>query len=146
MYKPMQDLSRMTDAWSKASVGYERVQEVMDAQGDVRDTPGATSAPRFRGAIEFENVSFGYEPECPVLPGLSLRVEAGQLAAIVGPTGAGKTSIISLIPRFYEPWGGVIRIDGHDIRSFRQKSLREQISFVLQDTVLFRAPIWRNIA
>jgi subfamily B ATP-binding cassette protein MsbA len=146
MYKPMQDLSKMTDAWSKASVGYERIQEVMEAEGDVKDLPNATIAPQLRGDIEFENVSFCYEADCPVLKDLSLTVKAGQLAAIVGPTGAGKTSIISLIPRFYEPLSGVIRIDGHDIKTFRQKSLREQISFVLQDTLLFQGTIWSNIA
>ena len=77
---------------------------------------------------------------------MSLTIEAGQLAALVGPTGAGKTTIISLIPRFYDPISGVIKIDGIDVKRFRQKSLRQQISFVLQETVLFHAPIWQNIA
>jgi subfamily B ATP-binding cassette protein MsbA len=146
MYKPMQDLSKMTDAYSKAVVGYERIGEVLNAERDIRDVKHARRAPRFKGLIEFENVTFGYEPDRPVISGLTLRIQPGELAAIVGPTGAGKTSIIGLIPRFYDPWSGVIRIDGQDIRSFRQKSLREQISFVLQDTVLFHATVWHNIA
>ena len=81
-----------------------------------------------------------------MLKDLSLTIEPGQLAALVGPTGAGKTTIISLIPRFYDPISGVIKIDGTDIKQFKQKSLRQQISFVLQETVLFQAPIWQNIA
>ena len=103
-------------------------------------------APRFKGKIELDHVEFYYTPENPILKDVSLTIEPGQLAALVGPTGAGKTTIISLIPRFYDPISGVIRIDGTDIRQFRQKSLRQQISFVLQETVLFHAPIWQNIA
>jgi subfamily B ATP-binding cassette protein MsbA len=145
MYKPMQDLSKVPDAYAKASVGYERIQEILEAQRDVQDIPKARSAPRFRGRIEFDNVTFAYDDE-PTLSNVSLTIEPGQLAALVGPTGAGKSTIINLIPRFYDPNQGVVKIDGQDIKRFRQKSLREQISFVLQDTVLFHAPIWQNIA
>ena len=145
MYKPMQDLSKVPDAYSKASVGYERIQEVLQAHRDVQDMPKARPAPRIKGRIEFENVTFAYDDE-PTLSNVSLTIEPGQLAALVGPTGAGKSTIINLIPRFYDPSEGVVKIDGEDIRHFRQKSLREQISFVLQDTVLFHAPIWKNIA
>ena len=145
MYKPMQDLSKVPDAYSKASVGYERIQEVLQAHRDVQDMPKARPAPRIKGRIEFENVTFAYDDE-PTLSNVSLTIEPGQLAALVGPTGAGKSTIINLIPRFYDPSEGVVKIDGEDIRQFRQKSLREQISFVLQDTVLFHAPIWKNIA
>jgi len=108
--------------------------------------PGARPAPRFKGQIEFEKVYFGYNPETLVLKDLNLKVEPGQVAALVGPTGAGKSTIISLIPRFYDPTSGVVKIDGHDVRAFQQKSLRKQISFVLQETVLFHGPIWYNIA
>ena len=99
-----------------------------------------------RGLIELEHVHFAYNPDREVLKDLNIRIEPGQRAALVGPTGAGKTSIAGLIPRFYDPVSGMVRIDGNDVRSYRQKSLREQISFVLQDNVLFSAPIWRNIA
>jgi ATP-binding cassette, subfamily B, bacterial len=146
MYKPMQELSKMTDAYTKASVGYERIREVLDAEREVKDLPGARRAPRFRGDIEFENVSFSYVPETPVLRNLSLRIHPGQVAALVGPTGTGKTTIISLIPRFYDPVSGVVKIDGVDIRRWKQRSIRQQMSFVLQESVLFHAPIWQNIA
>ncbi len=146
MYKPMQDLSKMTDSYSKAAVGYERIREVLDVERDVQDLPGARKAPRFRGKIEFENVSFSYGENNPILTNISFKIEPGQVAALVGPTGAGKTTVINLIPRFYDPSEGFIRIDGQDVRRFKQKSLREQISFVLQDTLLFHGPIWQNIA
>ena len=146
MYKPMQELSKMTDTYSKALVGYERIQEVLETDKEVKDAPRAIRAPRFKGKIEFEHVDFYYTPENPILKDVSLIIEPGKLVALVGPTGAGKTTIISLIPRFYDPVSGVIKIDGADIKRFRQKSLRQQISFVLQETVLFHAPIWQNIA
>jgi ATP-binding cassette, subfamily B, bacterial len=146
MYKPMQDLSKMTDSYSKAVVGYERIQEVLHSENDIQDSPGAKRAPKFKGEIEFDNVTFGYEPEHPVITNMSFHIAPGQRAALVGPTGVGKTSVIGLIPRFYQPSSGVIKIDGKDIRSYRQKSLREQISFVLQETVLFHATLWHNIA
>ena len=146
MYKPMQELSKMTDAYSKAAVGYERIQEVLQTDKEVKDLPRSRPAPRFRGQIEFEHVHFYYTQDTPILKDVSFKVEAGQVAAMVGPTGAGKTTIISLIPRFYDPISGTVKIDGTDIRQFRQKSLRQQISFVLQETVLFHAPVWQNIA
>nr|AEQ20291.1 lipid A export permease/ATP-binding protein MsbA [uncultured bacterium CSLG7] len=146
MYKPMQELSKMTDTFSKAAVGYERIKEVLETDGQVEDLPSARPAPRLKGLIEFQDVTFGYEPQGPVLTNVSFKIQPGQTAALVGPTGAGKTTIISLIPRFYDPSSGRIMIDGRDVRTFTQKSLRQQISFVLQETVLFHAPIWHNIA
>ncbi len=91
-------------------------------------------------------MKFSYDGAQPVLEDLNLKIEPGQLVALVGPTGAGKTTIVSLLPRFYDPTSGEIRIDGTDIRRFRIKSLRQQISFVLQETLLFRATVWQNIA
>jgi subfamily B ATP-binding cassette protein MsbA len=146
MYKPMRELSKMTDTISKASVGWERIREVLENNMQVRDLTGAKRAPRFKGKIEFDHVSFSYDNNQPVLNDLSLKIEPGQLAALVGPTGAGKTTIASLLPRFYEATSGVIKIDSTDIRRFKQKSLREQISFVLQETLLFRATVAENIA
>jgi ATP-binding cassette subfamily B protein len=146
MYKPMQELSKMTDTYSKASVGFERIQEVIEMDGEVKDLPGARRAPRFKGYIEFENVNFGYAPDRLVLRDVNLKIEPGQVAALVGPTGAGKSTIISLIPRFYDPTSGVVKIDGEDVRRFQQKSLRQQMSFVLQETLLFHGTIWYNIA
>ena len=98
------------------------------------------------GSIDFSRVGFSYDGQTPVLADLNLHIKPGQLAALVGPTGAGKTTIISLLPRFYDLTSGEIRIDGRDIRRFKIKSLREQISFVLQESLLFHAPVWQNIA
>jgi subfamily B ATP-binding cassette protein MsbA len=146
MYKPMQELSKMTDSYSKAVVGYERIREVLETDRDVRDLPRARKAPKLQGKIAFENVSFHYQPDAPILDDVSFTIEPGTVAAIVGPTGAGKSTIIGLIPRFYDPVSGAVKIDNVDVRKFKQKSLRQQISFVLQDTVLFHAPLWTNIA
>jgi ATP-binding cassette subfamily B protein len=146
MYKPMQDLSKMTDSYSKASVGYERIIEILNTHDEVPNLPGARIAPRFQGRIEFDKVSFSYEPASPVLRDVSFGIEPGETAALVGPTGAGKTTIVSLIARFYDPASGSVKIDGRDVRMFTQKSLHQQISFVLQETILFHGPIWHNIA
>jgi subfamily B ATP-binding cassette protein MsbA len=146
MYKPMRDLSKMTDTVSKAMVGYERIQEVLEIESLVRDAPGARRAPKFAGQIEFDKVSFSYGPDKPIIRDVSFKIEAGQVAAIVGPSGAGKTTIVSLIPRFYDPVSGQVVIQGSDVRRYQLKSLRDQMSFVLQDTLLFRATIWENIA
>ncbi|MBZ5611074.1 MAG: ABC transporter ATP-binding protein/permease [Acidobacteriia bacterium] len=146
MYKPMQELSKMTDTYSKAAVGYERIQEVLNTHGEVKDLPGARLAPALKGRIQFQRVNFSYRAGTQVLRDVSFEIEPGQVAALVGPTGAGKTTIISLIPRFYDPDSGRVKIDGYDVRTFKQKSLRQQISFVLQDTLLFHAPVWNNIA
>lgn len=136
----------MTDAYSKAAVGYERIREVLETDTDLKDLPGARPAPRFKGDIEFEKVTFSYEEEQPILKDVSFRIEAGQVAAVVGRTGAGKSSIVGLVPRFYDPTSGVVKIDGVDVRQYTQKSIREQVSFVLQETLLFHAPVWKNIA
>ena len=146
MYKPMQELSKVTDTYAKAAVGYERIREVLETSHDVPDLPGARKAPSLRGDIEFDNVSFYYQPDQMILKDVSFRVKAGHVAALVGPTGAGKTTIISLIARFYDPTSGVVKIDGTNIRNFEQRSLRGQISFVLQETLLFHGSIWQNIA
>jgi len=146
MYKPMRELSKMTDTVSKAMVGYERIQEVLEIESGVRDLPRSRRAPRFKGKIEFDRVNFAYDEKSPVLKDISFSIEPGQVAAIVGPSGTGKTTIISLLPRFYDPQSGAIKIDGADIRGYKLKSVREQISFVLQDTLLFHASVWDNIA
>jgi len=146
MYKPMQELSKMTDTYSKAVVGYERIQEVMDAKNEVKDQPGARKAPALRGAVELRDVSFCYEGDRQILDHVSFKIEAGQMAALVGPTGSGKSTIIGLLSRFYDPTSGSVLFDGTDIRTFKQKSLRDQISIVLQETLLFHDPLWKNIA
>jgi subfamily B ATP-binding cassette protein MsbA len=146
MYKPMRDLSKATDTVSKAGVGFERIRDVLETEGGVRDRRNAQKASGFKGAITFDAVSFGYGPDQAILDDVSFAIEPGQVAAFVGPTGGGKTTIINLVARFYDPVSGAVSIDGTDIRRFTLRSLREQISFVLQDTLLFHAPIWQNIA
>src|SRR5207245_490119 len=145
LYKPIRDLSKMTDTIAKASVAYERILEILDIESLVRDLPNARQAPSFRGGIEFDHVSFGYTVQAPVLTDVGFRIEPGQIAAIVGPSGTGKSTIASLITRFYDPLSGHVRIDGTDVRELTLKSLRDQISFVLQDTMPFRATIWENL-
>ncbi len=146
MYKPMRDLSKMTNTVSKAAISLERIQEVLESESRVRDLPAAGQAPPFEGRIEFDRVSFSYGSDIQILKDVSLRIEPGQVAAIVGPSGTGKTTIASLIARFFDPQSGEVKIDGVDVRRFTLKSLRDQISFVLQDTLLFRGTIWENIA
>ena len=146
LYSPIRSLSKLPDTFSKPAIAFERIQEVLDVERKARIGDKPRRAPDFKGRVEFENVSFGYTPERQVLKDVSLTIEPGQIAAFVGPTGAGKTTIISLIPRFYEVTSGAIRVDGEDVRSFKLKSLRRQLGFVLQETLLFRAPIWQNIA
>src|SRR5579862_2766779 len=116
MYKPMRDLSKQTDTVSKAIVGYERIQEILEIESQVRDLPRARRAPRFKGAIEFDHVHFSYNGSPPVLNDVTFRIESGQAVALVGPSGMGKTTISSLIPRFYDPTSGTVKIDGTDIR------------------------------
>jgi len=144
LYSPIRGLSKLPDTFSKPAIAFERIQEVMDIEIKARGEK-PQRAPEFKGRIEFENVSFGYTPDRLILRDISFRIEPGQVAAFVGPTGAGKTTIMSLIPRFYEVSSGKIRIDGEDVRKFKLKSLRRQLAFVLQETLLFRAPIWQNI-
>jgi subfamily B ATP-binding cassette protein MsbA len=146
MYKPIRELSKMTDTYSRALVAFERINNFLAVELEVRDRPGARRAPRFRGAIELDRVTFGYAPDRPIVADVSLTIPAGSVAAVVGPTGAGKTTLINLIARFYDPLSGRVLIDGEDVQSFYQESLRERMSFVLQDTLLFRGPVWQNIA
>ena len=146
MYKPMKDLSKMADTLSKAAVGFERISEILNTERQIRDRAGARPAGAFRGRIEFEHVRFGYSPDQPVLRDVSLLVEPGQRAALVGLTGSGKSTLIGLIPRLYDTTGGRISIDGTDVRDFTLESLRRQVSFVLQEAVLFRTTVAQNIA
>src|SRR5205814_4386182 len=126
-------------------IAFERIQEVMDIE--YKPPQEYTfRAPDFQGLVEFDHVSFGYRKDRLILQDVSFQIQPGQIAAFVGPTGAGKTTIVSLLPRFYEPTAGAIRIDGWDVRTITAKSLRRQLGFVLQETILFRAPIWQNIA
>jgi subfamily B ATP-binding cassette protein MsbA len=146
MNKPIRELSKLSDTYSRALVAFDRINTFLGVDIEVRDQPGAKRAFRFRGAIEFDHVSFAYSPDRPILTDVTFKIPAGTIAAVVGPTGAGKSTLINLIARFYDPQAGRVLIDGQDVRSFYQESLRERIGFVLQDTLLFRGPVWQNIA
>ena len=146
LYSPLKDLAKMTNTFSRAAVGLEAIQEVMREPEQVSGRPDAVEARSLKGRIEFDHVDFGYLPERPVINDVNFTIEPGQMAAFVGPTGAGKTTLINLIPRFYDVVSGCIRIDGEDVRNFELNSLRKNISLVLQETILFRAPVWQNIA
>src|SRR5213593_1356540 len=146
LYKSLRTAVRHTTKITKAGAQVERVVELLEVKEDVTDRPGARPAPRFRGQIEFRNVSFEYESGRPVLEGISLTIPAGKVTAIVGPTGGGKSTLVSLISRLYDPTEGSILIGGHDIREYTLRSLRSQISVVLQESVLLQASIAENIA
>ena len=146
MYKPMQDFAKIADSLTKAAVAYERIGELLAATPSVQDQPGAQRAPSLRGDIELADVTFGYHADHPVLRNITLKANAGRVTALVGPTGSGKTTIAALIGRFYDPGSGAVMIDGVDVREFEQKSFHDQISFVLQDNILFHASIRQNIA
>ena len=146
MYRPMRDLSKMADTVARAGVSFERIRELLDTESGVRDRAHARTARRFTGKVAFDHVSFAYAADQAVLQDVSFEIEPGQMAAFVGPTGGGKSTIINLVARFYDPVSGTVAIDGTDIRGYTMKSLRNQISFVLQDTVLFQGPVWQNIA
>ena len=146
LFGPIQDLARASTNIAQASVGLERVRAVLDADERLPRSPHARALAGVVGRVEFRGVTFGYDPSRPVLTDVSFIAEPGQLVGLVGPSGSGKSTLVSLIPRFYDPNSGAVTIDGSDVRDFTIRSLRRQIGFVLQDTQLFYAPIWQNIA
>jgi ABC-type multidrug transport system fused ATPase/permease subunit len=145
-FKPVKDLATSTNAIAQVAVAVDRIEEVLDADTMVVERNDAVEIKNVAGTIEFSNVSFGYNTERPVLSDVNFTIKAGQFIGVVGPTGAGKSTIVSLIPRFYDPLSGSIKIDGIDIRDMKLSCLRDQIGYVLQDTVLFRGTVAENIA
>ncbi len=143
---PMRQIAKQTGLIAKATVSGERVLDVLDMVPEIRDVRGALDAPPFRGAVRFENVSFGYESGSGILKNLDFEVQPGQHVALVGPSGSGKSTLVSLLLRLYDPLEGRILIDGHDLREYKLESLRRQISIVLQDSVLFAVSVKDNIA
>ena len=146
LYNPIGGFSELLMDFTSALVRGERVAEILKTDSAVRDAPGAVQAPPFRGEVAFEQVTFGYEPDKRVLQNLSFAVEAGQMVALVGSSGMGKSTVINLLLRFFDPWQGRVLIDGQDIRQFTLKSLRTQMSVVLQEPILLRRTIRENIA
>jgi len=145
-FKPVQDLAKMTNAVAATNVGLERIRSILDIGVSIPEHPDAREPEPFKGAITFEHVAFSYKPEAPVLADVTFSIAPGQFVGLVGMTGSGKSTIVSLIPRFYDPTAGRILIDGADLRAYTLEGIRRQIGFVLQDTVLFRGTVRDNIA
>jgi len=145
-FRPIQDFAKYTGRLGKATAAGERILDLLERVPDVRDLPHAAKAPVLRGEVRFDNVAFAYERGQQVLDGIDLTVQPGQAVALVGPSGGGKTTLVGLILRLYDPEAGRVLADGHDIRGFTLESLRAQISVVLQDNLLFAASVAENIA
>ena len=145
-FDPVQQLSQVYNTFLAGTAALDKIFDVMDDAPTLVDAPDALPLPALTGAVKFEDVRFGYNPERPVIDGLELDVLAGQTVALVGHTGAGKSTIIKLLARFYDPQGGRILIDGHDLRSVTVESLRDQIAIVPQEGFLFNGTIHENIA
>ena len=145
-FKPVQALATMTNAIAQAAVAVDRIRGILDADTIIPERPDAREPQALMGEIEFDHVAFGYDAETPVLTDVSFHIKAGQMVGVVGPTGCGKSTVMSLIPRFYDATAGTIKIDGEDIRDYRFHALRDQIGYVLQETVLFEGSVRDNIA
>jgi ABC-type multidrug transport system fused ATPase/permease subunit len=145
-FKPVKDLATTTNAVAQAAVGTERIRAILDTDTVMPEKVDGIATEAVAGEIEFEHVAFGYDAAYPILTDVSFKIKPGQFVGIVGPTGSGKSTVVSLIPRFYDVQSGVVRIDGRSVCDYKLKSLRDKIGYVLQDTVLFRGTILENIA
>lgn len=146
-FEPIRDLSRRYDTLQSAMIGWERILGLLDAKIEVRDAPDARQLPPIRGEVTFAHVSFHYpdDPDVPVLTNIDLHIRPGETVALVGETGAGKTTLIKLLARFHDPTSGRILVDGIDLRTVTQQSLRSQMGIVLQDPFLFYGTVAENI-
>ncbi|HVW24418.1 MAG TPA: ABC transporter ATP-binding protein [Polyangiaceae bacterium] len=146
LFAPIQTLTGMYATLNRASVCVDSVLSILDAQDALGDAPDARDTGEVSGDVSFEDVTFAYRPGCPVIKGVNLDVKKGEHVALVGPSGSGKSTLMALLQRLYDPTSGSIRVDGHDIREFKQRSLRSQIGVVLQDGMLFNDSVFDNIA
>jgi subfamily B ATP-binding cassette protein MsbA len=145
-FSPVKDLAKMTNAVAQAVVAMERIQQLLEIDEIIAQKPNAIAPDKLKGEIVFEQISFGYNHDATILKDISMRINSGERIGICGPTGCGKSTVASLIPRFYDPWTGRILIDGTDITDYDLEGLRKQVGFVLQDTLLFYGSIAENIA
>jgi subfamily B ATP-binding cassette protein MsbA len=145
-FKPVKDLATTTNAIAQVTVGVERVRSILDTDTILPEKEDRLEPEVLKGEIELRNVAFGYDPSTPILTDVSFHIRAGEFVGIVGPTGSGKSTVVSLIPRFYDVVAGSVLIDGIDVRDYGLKDLRDHIGYVLQDTVLFHGTIFENIA
>jgi ATP-binding cassette subfamily B protein len=143
--EPLRQFANLYNSIQSALAGAERIFEIVDTEPEVVDAPDAVAVDSFEGEVEFKDVDFEYDPGVPVLKDVSLRAEPGQTIALVGPTGAGKTTIVNVLSRFYDIQGGSISIDGQDIKLIRKDDLRRQLGIVLQDVFLFSGTVMENI-
>ncbi|HET7753764.1 MAG TPA: ABC transporter ATP-binding protein [Anaeromyxobacteraceae bacterium] len=146
LFGPVQGLSGVYRTLRTARVALDEVVAILDAEDTVPDAPDALDAPPLHGDVRFENVSFAFDGAPTLLRGVDLHVRPGEVVALVGPSGAGKTTLVSLLQRFHDPCGGTVRLDGRDVRTLKQASVRQQIGVVLQDALLFNETIRENIA
>jgi ABC-type multidrug transport system fused ATPase/permease subunit len=145
-FKPVKDLASMTSVIAQTTVALERIQKILSADDIIAERADAIDPGRAKGAITVEHVAFGYGDDAEVLRDVNFKIEPGQIVGVVGPTGSGKSTVLSLIPRFYDPKSGRVLIDGTDVATYKLAALRAQVGFVLQETVLFRGTIRENIA
>jgi ATP-binding cassette subfamily B protein len=145
-FDPIQSLSQLYTTYQAGMAALDKIFELLDEEPDLHDKPDALELPRLRGEIEFDEVSFSYDGETPALCEVDLRVPPGQTVALVGATGAGKSTLAKLVARFYDPDHGRVLVDGHDLRDVTEASLRSQLGIVPQEGFLFSGTIWDNIA
>jgi ATP-binding cassette subfamily B protein/subfamily B ATP-binding cassette protein MsbA len=146
LYAPLNSITYTAEIWQTAAAEADRIVEILDLVPDVRERPDARNIRIRDGQVRFEDVTFGYEPGNPVLKGISTDVSPNDTVAIVGPTGAGKTTLVNMLLRFFDPWSGRVTVDGVDLRDMRLRSLREQVAIVLQEPFILPLSIAENIA
>jgi ATP-binding cassette subfamily B protein/subfamily B ATP-binding cassette protein MsbA len=145
LYGPLSTFTDTFAALQHSAAGADRVMDILDTATDVRDQPDAREV-TVCGHVCFDDVTFGYEEDRPVLKGVTLEARPGEVVAIVGPTGAGKTTLVNLLVRFFDPWAGKVTVDGHDVRRLKVRALRQQVAMVLQEPFIFPLSVAENIA